>query len=68
MGEKKFAGALALVMIVFAVIMEIYSYKVIPDIEVGVSSFNDNWTINGASGKTSGAGGTGTGTGKQNTG
>ena len=45
MGEKKFAGALALAMIVFAVIMEIYSYKVIPDIEVGVSSFNDNWTI-----------------------
>lgn len=45
MGEKKFAGAMALVMIVFAVIMEIYSYKVIPDIEVGVSSFNDNWTI-----------------------
>ena len=36
MGEKKFAGALALAMIVFAVIMEIYSYKVIPDIEVGV--------------------------------
>ena len=45
MREKKFAGALALAMIVFAVMMEIYSYKVIPDIKVGVSSFNDNWTI-----------------------